>query len=92
MNWTPERDAALGTEVDEQIAARIGCSRQAVALRRRKLGVPPFRLHVRPRRRWTQHELAALDGEESDERLAARLARTVAAVRSKRRQLGRGVN
>lgn len=49
--WTRREDALLGTASDAAIARKIRRSLWAVYLRRRKLGIPPFRRQGEPRRR-----------------------------------------
>jgi len=43
--WTADEERLLGTLPDQALAERLGCSRQRVNERRRKLGIPPFRPH-----------------------------------------------
>jgi hypothetical protein len=49
--WTKREDALLGTDSDTAIARKIRRSLWAVYLRRRKLGIAPFRRQREPRRR-----------------------------------------
>jgi hypothetical protein len=38
--WTDEEMAAMGTMIDRELAERFGRSTQAVALKRKKMGIP----------------------------------------------------
>jgi hypothetical protein len=43
VEWTPEALALLGTMTDPEVARRTGHTVNAVHIRRRKEGIPPFR-------------------------------------------------
>lgn len=58
-------DRFLGTEPDQQLARRIGCSTRAVGQRRTALHVPMWGKRVRPN--WAKW--GALAGQVSDRRL-----------------------
>lgn len=50
IDWTPEMDALLGTETDPEIGSTLGMSRDAVAARRKQLGIVAYRQRKRPRK------------------------------------------
>jgi hypothetical protein len=84
--WTAEQLALLGTDRDSAVAARLGRSPNAVALRRRALGVPAFGGRAGGRG-WTKPELRLL-GTDSDEAVAKRIGRTPGAVTQRRCAVG----
>jgi hypothetical protein len=80
--WPAWQLQLLGTALDEEVAARIGRTVNAVRVRRTRLGIP------NPGGRgWTVAELAPL-GTAPDEEIAAQVGRTSAAVAQKRCKLG----
>lgn len=48
--WTPEQDALLGTMPDQKAADMLGMTQTPVLMRRRSLGIPPFRAPRRKRK------------------------------------------
>ena len=80
--WTPEVLRQLGKEPDRVIGKRIGRSGQAVAARRKKLGIPARN----PRHCWTAAEIALL-GHRSDEEVGRQVGVTTGAAEQKRLQL-----
>ena len=85
-NWLPREDRILGTLSDKVAAARIGCSRVLVSLRRRHLGIPAFGRAPLPFR-WTRRWLSRL-GKEPDNRLAGDMGVSRKIVAEKRAELG----
>jgi hypothetical protein len=81
--WTEAQEALLGTDQDAVIAHRIGRTVEAVAVRRRLLGVLSF--GGAPS--WTDAELKLL-GTATDAALASRLNRTRSSVIQKRIAFG----
>src|SRR5208282_4984109 len=79
--WTKEEEALLGTRPDRAVGGLIARTREAVALRRHKLGI---RLATG---KWQPAEEALL-GTGPDDAIAARLKRTVSAVALRRRRKG----
>jgi hypothetical protein len=77
-------DRLLGTMPDRLLAERLGCSRQAIVERRRKLRIPPFHPHRRP---WSRAEEELL-GTMPDKRLARRLNRSAEGVAARRAAKG----
>ncbi len=64
VDWT-KWDRFLGTEEDQPLAKRIGCSTRAVGIRRQKLGIPMYGKRVKPNwKKW-----GALAGQISDRAL-----------------------
>jgi len=84
--WTPEDLALLGAMSDRQLAARLGVSRAAVALQRRRRQIPTFRPRP-PDRVWSE-EMLALLGQVPDPQAARRFRIPLAAVKKKRQRLG----
>jgi len=79
--WTVKEDNLLGTARDEEIAARIRRSEDAVRARRNILGIPAWNAsYSKP---WTPQEDALL-GVVPDRLLAKRLKRTFLAVQARR--------
>lgn len=82
--WTEQDLAALGTDIDAAIAARLGRTLHAVRAKRLSLGIAP----ARPRaRRWKASEIALL-GKFSDGEVAKLLKIHRFTVMSKRNSLG----
>ena len=79
--WTGEENALLGKIPDQEIAERLGLTRNAVAEQRLRLGI---RRSPRP---WTDAELALL-GTASDAKVARMIKRGAGAVTRKRNSLG----
>jgi hypothetical protein len=73
----PSLHRLLGTAPDEEIAARVGRSADAVRKRRNCLGIPHPSGHG-----WTGEEVALL-GTAPDEEVAERIGRTTGAVTRK---------
>lgn len=87
IRWTPEMDALLGTMGDKAAAERLGYSTSVVNVRRRELGVPPFRKHAG--RAWEPPaELVAALGTARDRDLADRFGLTPDRVFRLRKELG----
>ena len=84
--WTPELDAALGTKTDAEIASELGVTRQAVHLRRVKLGIK-----AQNRERWTA-EFDALLGVKTDEEVAQAMGISAPSVAKRRKKLGTGAS
>lgn len=85
--WTPQEDALLGTMIDKKVARRLGRRPEAVAQRRRELGIPAFRARpARAHRAWSAAEDALL-GTMTDKDLAAQLGCSTAEVFNRRRKL-----
>jgi hypothetical protein len=81
--WTPQEEALLGTDTDEQIAPKLKRTKTAVGWRRVLLGIPAWQAkYSRP---WTAEEDALL-GKLPDQELAKRLKRTLEAVKVRRKQ------
>jgi hypothetical protein len=80
--WRPEEIALLGSAPDEEIAAWLGRTVNAVRTRRQMLRI----LH-RPNQAWQPHEIELL-GTAPDVQIATRLGRSEWSVNSKRRKLG----
>jgi hypothetical protein len=80
--WPAWQLQLLGTALDEEVAARIGRSPDAVRHMREKQGIPNPSGHG-----WTEAELARL-GTAPDEEVAAQIGRTPGAVCQKRCLLG----
>src|SRR5579872_1050192 len=53
--WQKWEIEFLGTDIDREVAKRIGRTHRAVAHKREKLGIPPF-YDTGPRRKWTENE------------------------------------
>jgi hypothetical protein len=85
--WSEEELALLGTMPDEQLAERIARTALAVSLKRRKLGIGPYRPPGCAGPRWTEEELALL-GTAPDKEIARRIGRTWFSVYQKRWELG----
>ena len=79
--WPAWQLGLLGTALDEEVAARIGRSVDAVRRMREKHGIPNPSGHG-----WTEGERALL-GTAPDEEVAARIGRTPGAVCQKRCKL-----
>ncbi len=84
--WTPEDDAKLGTDIDRNIAKRLGRSVRSIESRRRVLGVAPYIPHDRE---WTADEIAML-GTTSDAALADHLGCSRLTVYRQRERHGIG--
>jgi hypothetical protein len=82
--WTRKEMRALGKAPDDEVAAKIGRTKEAVRGKRCQLGIPKY---DSLRRRWAEAELVML-GTYDDEEVGKRLGRTVEAVRLKRSKLG----
>lgn len=80
--WRAEEIALVGPASDEEIAARLGRSVEAVRSRRQKLEILHRRL-----REWQPGEIAQL-GRATDREVGARLGRSETAVRKKRWRVG----
>ena len=78
-------DRCLGGEPDWGLAARIGCSEETVAARRRALGVRAFQQSPVDWAEWDWHL-----GKGADEGVAREIGCSVATVRKRRRNLGIG--
>jgi hypothetical protein len=85
--WTEEEIVLLGTMPDEEVAAQISRTAQAVGVKRREMGIPSYRPPGCPAYLWTEEELALL-GTAADEEIARQTGRTTWAVCRKRRQRG----
>jgi hypothetical protein len=82
--WTARERALLGKLPDEEVAARVGRTPEAVRSRRRDLGIPNPDSN-----RWSEEEddqVRSLPAREA----AARTGRSLRAVYSRRRELGLG--
>jgi hypothetical protein len=76
--WTAEQVALLGTMPDDELAALLGKSIQAVYMKREKLGIQnPSKLH------WTVEQIALL-GNLPDWEVSEKIGRTTNAVTLKR--------
>jgi len=80
--WTAEQLALLGTASDEEVAERIGRTREAVRIMRTRLGIPKSDGNC-----WLPEHVALL-GTMPDEEVAQRVGRSVQAVMQKRIKLG----
>jgi hypothetical protein len=80
--WTAAELALLGTAPDEEVAERIGRTKDAVRQKREEVRVPNPSGHG-----WTEEELALL-GTAPDHEVARRIGRTPIAVTCKRSALG----
>ncbi len=88
VQWTSRMSRFLGTDTDENIAARLGIPRHAARHKRRKMGIPPY--DVRQQRSsfvWTKAKIALL-GTDVDRVIAKRLGVNAATVAIKRAALG----
>jgi len=84
--WTPETLALLGKMPDSELARRVGCTAQAVSLKRNKLHIPRFissshRVH---RVHWGETELGLLRNH-SDKEVAKMTGRSLTEIAAKRR-------
>jgi len=79
--WSAAELQLLGRAPDEEVAARIGRTANAVRLKRTRLGIPDPGGHG-----WTAEEVALL-GTAPDAEVAARIGRTRTAVTQKRWEL-----
>ncbi len=79
ISWTKRALRGLGKVPDAEIAAELGCSKETVARKRRKLGIRL--VNIRP---WTPEE-HALVGTLPDRVVARKIGRTRAAVANRRR-------
>jgi hypothetical protein len=82
--WTTKELRALGKAPDEEAAAKIGRTKEAVRCKRCQLVIPKDDPWMRP---WSAAELTLL-GTDDDEAIAERTGRTVLAVGLKRWKLG----
>jgi hypothetical protein len=80
--WTAKELRLLGTKADEEVAKRIGRTRQAVRVQRLRAGLPRV-IPPGGRREWDDAELGAL-ARMSDVEVARHTGRTLKAVRVKR--------
>jgi hypothetical protein len=81
--WTSRELAALGTDTDRAVAAKLGRTVKAVETQRALRGIAPRTPH---KRTWTKREIALL-GTMSDQALADKLGvhyRTVYLARTRR--------
>jgi hypothetical protein len=80
--WTAKERALLGKLPDDEVAARVGRTREAVRSRRRDLGIPNPQSN-----RWSEEEdrlVRSLPAREA----ATRTGRSLRAVYDRRRELG----
>jgi len=77
--------ALLGKMPDGKLAKCVGCTRQAVELRRRKAGIPPLVRKVKPAK-WGETEVGLLRNY-LDAEIAKMTGRTLAEIKAKRRKL-----
>ena len=82
--WTRTTLALLGKMPDGQLAKLVGCTRQAVELRRRKAGIPSPVQNVRPPK-WGQTELGLLRNF-TDAEVAKITGRTLGEIAAKRKE------
>jgi len=84
--WTPETLALLGKMPDSELARRVGCTRQAVELRRRTGGIKAYGRQQGRIRVWGETELG-LFRIYSDRKIATLTGRTLEQVAAKRNGL-----
>lgn len=82
--WTPEREALLGTDSDQNIADRLGIPQHRAAYRRRCLGIPAFR----PRHRIDWKPIDPYLGKYPDQQIADRFGLFPPSVYRRRIKLG----
>lgn len=81
--WTPQLDRLLGLSPDGYVGSLIGCSDEAVARRRRRLGIAAFRPEVT----WTS-KMDSILGTVTDRQAAEQLGVSPLSVRIRRHRLG----
>ncbi len=84
FNWTPERDALLGTDHDKVIGQLLGISHTSIRVRRNILNIAPY-VKIPSAREWSVDQDALL-GTAPDSKLAAQWGIPSKAVRSRRMQ------
>ena len=84
IDWSAENIALLGTLPDQEVAYILGCSRQAIAARRKVLGIVP---HKPIGLQWTNDLILQL-GCSSDRQLAEQMGVCVRTVLNKRHAQG----
>lgn len=84
--WTPKNLALLGKVTDKELARRMKVSYTTVNVKRRQLGIPPYRPPAR-RIEWTE-EMLALLGKVYDSTVAKRYGISKISVFWKRTELG----
>jgi hypothetical protein len=85
FEWTRDKIALLGTNLDGVIARRLGVTRSAVALKRAQLGIKSF--YPQWRIRWTK-EMVALLGKITDWKISGRYHISRGSVARERRKRG----
>ena len=82
-SWTPETLALLGKMPDSEVAQRVGCTPQAVSLKRSKLHIPRF-ISSSHRVHWGETELGLLRNH-SDKEVAKITGCSLTEIAAKRR-------
>jgi biotin operon repressor len=84
INWSADNIALLGTLSDQEIAHLLGCSRQAVAAKRTKLNIAPYKPSGL---QWTNDLILQL-GRSSDRQVAENIGVSMSTIFSKRKSQG----
>jgi len=83
--WTPEALALLGTDIDKNVAAKIGCNLHTIHQKRRELGIPSFNPH-RGKTNWD--EIIPHLGTMPDDEIARKFSVGIQNVRLHRLRAG----